>query len=74
MAKMSALVASADGGESYDQMIGEGNAAGNDLVQAAIDALTAQTKGIEEAVEVLGLDAIEFEGSDSLDDPEAVFA
>ena len=73
MVAMSALVKSAEGGEAYDQMIGEGNEAGNARVQAAIDALTAQTGSIEKAVASLGLDRIAFEGSDSLDNPAAVF-
>ena len=73
MAAMTALVKSAEQGEAYDQMIGEGNAKGNARVQAAIDALTTQTKGIEKVVGALQLAAIEFEGSDSLDNPEAVF-
>jgi putative iron-regulated protein len=73
MAAMGELVKSAKGGEAYDQMIGEGNAKGNALVQAAIEALTSQTKGIEKVVGALQLAAIEFEGSDSLDNPAAVF-
>ena len=73
MAAMSEIVKAAQGGEAYDQMIGEGNQAGNARVQAAIDALTAQTKGIEQVVGVLQLAAIQFEGSDSLDNPAAVF-
>ena len=59
--------------EAYDQMIGEGNEEGNAVVQAAIDALIVQTRAIERAVAVLGLDEIAFEGSDSLDNPSAVF-
>tara|TARA_R110002020_G_scaffold57090_22_gene157432 strand:- start:9076 stop:10341 length:1266 start_codon:yes stop_codon:yes gene_type:complete len=59
--------------EAYDQMIGEGNETGNAVVQAAIDALIDQTRSIERAVAVLDLSDIEFEGSDSLDDPNAVF-
>jgi putative iron-regulated protein len=58
--------------ESYDQMIGEGNEEGNKVVQAAIDALLAQTKALERAVAVLDLKSIEFEGSDSLDAPKKV--
>ncbi len=73
MAAMGEVVAAAEGGEAYDQQIGEGNPAGNARVQAAIDALTAQTSAIEGAVATLNLAAIDFEGSDSLDDPEAVF-
>jgi putative iron-regulated protein len=64
----------ADSGEmAYDQMIGEDNPKGNAIVQAAIDALLAQTKGIEKVVESLNLDALAFEGSDSLDEPQKVF-
>ena len=73
MAAMGALVTSAEGGEAYDQMIGEGNKAGNARVQAAVDALTAQTRSIEKVVASLGLEKIAFEGSDSLDNPAAVF-
>jgi putative iron-regulated protein len=54
-------------------MIGENNAAGNAVVQAAIDALTDQTKSIERAVAALKLQPIRFEGSESLDDPAKVF-
>ena len=73
MAAMEKLVNSAKGGEAYDQMIGTGNDAGNARVQAAIDALTTQTRAIEQAAATLQLASIEFEGSDSLDNPEAVF-
>ena len=60
--------------ESYDQVIGEGNADGNAVVQKVVDALLDQTKSIERAVAALELKAIEFEGSDSLDNPSAVQA
>ena len=73
MVVMSELVSSAEDGEAYDQMIGAGNEAGNARVQAAIDALRVQTGGIEKVAKALKLAAVEFEGSDSLDDPEAVF-
>lgn len=72
VAKMQVLVDRANGGEAYDQMIAEGNVAGNAAVQAAIDSLLAQTKVIERATKTLGLDQIAFEGSDSLDNPSAV--
>ncbi len=73
VAAMEAIQARAVGGEAYDQQIGEGNAEGNAAVQAAIDALVDQTKSIERAVSALKLDAIAFEGSDSLDSPDKVF-
>ena len=60
--------------EAYDQMIGEGNEEGNAVVQGAIDSLLDQTKAIERAVSALDLDAIQFEGSDSLDNPATVAA
>ncbi len=72
MAKMDVLVATAKGGEAYDQMIADGNAEGNQKVMDAIDALVDQTRSIEKAVTVLGLSAIEVEGSDSLDAPEKI--
>ncbi len=64
--KFSALVKRAEGGEAYDQMIAEGNAAGNAVVEAAIGALLAQTKEIERAIAALKLKPVQFEGSDSL--------
>lgn len=73
VATMQALAKRAETVEAYDQMIGEGNAEGNALVQAAIDALIDQTHSIERAVALLDLGNIEFEGSDSLDSPSAVF-
>ncbi len=73
VAKMEAIKARADAGEAYDQQIAEGNTEGNATVQAAIDALIDQTKSIERVVSSLKLDAIAFEGSDSLDSPDKVF-
>ena len=71
-AKLQAIKDKADSGEmAYDQMIGPNNDAGNALVQAAIDALVAQTRAIEAVVTDLGL-TIKVEGSDSLDNPSAV--
>ena len=67
-----ALRRRAAGGEAYDQMIGEGNEDGNKAVDALVAALTVQTRAIEGAVQSLGLSAIQFEGSDSLDDPKKV--
>lgn len=72
-AKMQAMADRAKAGEAYDQQIGEGNTEGNATVQAAIDALVDQTKSLERAVVALKLDAIAFEGSDSLDAPDKVF-
>ena len=73
LAAFEAMKARAEGGEAYDQMIGEGNEEGNAVVQAAVDALVDQTTSIERVVKVLELDEIAFEGSDSLDNPGAVF-
>lgn len=71
--KMRVMAKRAETVEAYDQMIGEGNKEGNAVVQAAIDALIDQTRSIERAVTALKLNTIAFEGSDSLDDPNAVF-
>ncbi|MEM6462981.1 MAG: imelysin family protein [Pseudomonadota bacterium] len=73
VAAMTAISDAAEAGEAYDQQIAEGNTEGNARVQAAIDALVTQTKSIERAVAALDLGQLEFEGSDSLDNPSAVF-
>jgi putative iron-regulated protein len=59
--------------EKYDQMIAEGNTEGNAVVQDAIDALIAQTRGVERVIALLKLDNVTLEGSDSLDSPDSVF-
>jgi len=71
---MQAMVDAAEKGQTFDVLIGENNTAGNALVQASVDALTTQTKSIEMAITALNLDGIELEGSDSLDNPQAVLA
>ncbi|MEM0990995.1 MAG: imelysin family protein [Pseudomonadota bacterium] len=63
----------AEAGFTYDQMLERGNAAGEALVMGGVNALVDQTRSIERAVSALGLDQIAFEGSDSLDNPSAVF-
>jgi putative iron-regulated protein len=70
---MESLAKRAETVEKYDQMIAEGNPEGNAVVQAAIDGLIAQTRGIERVVALLALDDVTLEGSDSLDNPDAVF-
>lgn len=72
--RMTTLVERAKTVEHYDQMIGPGNKEGNAVVQAAIDGLVAQAKEFERAIVALDLKAIQFEGSDSLDDPSKVEA
>ncbi len=72
LAKMQVMKDTADSGKmAYDQMIGEGNDAGNKIIQEVVDGLVAQTRGIEKLVAALGLN-IAIEGSDSLDNPGAV--
>lgn len=70
---MQAMAKRAETKEAYDQMIGEGNAEGNATVQAAIDGLIDQTQTIQRVIASLDLGTIELEGSDSLDNPGAVF-
>ncbi|WP_407704248.1 imelysin family protein [Thermohalobaculum xanthum] len=73
MAALGGIKTAAEAGTAYDQMLAPGNAAGEALIQAAIDALVAQTRDIERAVAALALEPIAFDGSDSLDNPGAVF-
>jgi putative iron-regulated protein len=68
---VTAIKQRAESKEAYDQMIGDGNAEGNAVVQAAIDRLTDQTRTLERVVAALKL-KVKFEGSDSLDAPSKV--
>ncbi len=66
------MVSRAQAGEAFDQLIAMGNEDGNAVVQSFVDALVDQTKSIEQIIAAVGIDGIEFEGSDSLDNPAAV--
>ena len=73
VAALGAVKAAADEGFSYDQMLAAGDARGQDLIMDAVDALVTQTASIDRAVTALGLSRITFEGSESLDNPGAIF-
>lgn len=68
----SVLKKTAEAGKSYDQMIAENDPAGNQVVQSLVDALTSQTQTLERITAALKIKSVEFEGSDSLDNPGAV--
>jgi putative iron-regulated protein len=63
---MQAMKTRAEQVETYDQMIGQGNAEGNAVVQAVSDALVAQTRSIERVIAALELGDNEHYGSDSM--------
>ena len=73
VAALQALKTAAEGGLAYDQMLAAGNKEGEALIMGAVNALVTQTASIERAVATLGVAGIAFEGSDSLDNPSAVF-
>ena len=73
MEALGAIKTAAEGGFSYDMMLERGNEEGEELVMGGVNALIDQTRSIERIVTALGLDGIAFEGSDSLDNPNAVF-
>ncbi len=73
VAQLGQIKAAAEAGFSYDQMLARGNAAGEELIMSAVNALVAQTRSIERAVTVLKAGEVSVEGSDSLDNPSAVF-
>ncbi|MCU0828810.1 MAG: peptidase [Tabrizicola sp.] len=70
---LAAVKVAAEAGMSYDQMLAAGDARGEELIMDAVNALVTQTASINRAVTALGLSQISFEGSDSLDNPNAVF-
>jgi putative iron-regulated protein len=63
----------AEAGFAYDQMLERGNAAGEALIMGGVTGLIDQTRSIERVITALGVDGVGIEGSDSLDDPNAVF-
>ena len=73
MKALGAIKHQAEAGFAYDQMLERGNANGEALIMGGVNGLIDQTRSIERVVAALGVDAIEFEGSDSLDNPSAVF-
>ncbi len=73
MRALGRIKTAAEAGLSYDQMLGRGNDAGEALVMGGVDSLIGQTRTIERVVTALGVDDVAFEGSDSLNDPGAVF-
>ncbi len=73
MKALGAIKTAAEAGFAYDQMLEAGNEAGEALVMGGVNGLVDQTKTIERIVAALDVNTIEFEGSDSLDNPSAVF-
>lgn len=73
MLALGRIKTAAEAGFAYDQMLAIGNSAGEALVMGGVEALIAQTKTIERIVSALNMEQITFEGSDSLDNPDAVF-
>ncbi|MBL9073413.1 imelysin family protein [Tabrizicola sp.] len=73
VAALQALKDAGDGGKAYDTLLAAGNAEGEALIMGAVNALVTQTASVDRAVTALGLSKVEFEGSDSLDNPNAVF-
>jgi len=71
--KMKKIVSSAENGNTYDMLIGENNKSGNLLIQNAVDALVIQSRDIEKVAKLLEINDLVVEGSDSLDNPDAVF-
>lgn len=73
MMSLGRIKTAAEAGFAYDQMLERGNDAGEALIMGGVNGFIDQTRSIERVVTALGLDQIAFEGSDSIDDPEAVF-
>ncbi|MDC0115957.1 peptidase [Octadecabacter sp.] len=73
MMALGQIKTTAEAGFAYDRMLTRGNDAGEALVMGGVNGLINQTRSLERVVAVLGADALEIEGSDSLDDPGAVF-
>ncbi|WP_027259751.1 imelysin family protein [Leisingera aquimarina] len=73
MQALGRIKTAAEAGLSYDQMLAQGNKAGEALVMGGVNGLIDQTRSIERVVITLDLGGVAIEGSDSLDNPSAVF-
>ena len=73
MQALGVMKSTAEAGFAYDQMLERGNEGGELLIMGGVNGFVDQTKTIERIVTTLQLDQIEIEGSDSLDNPDAVF-
>ena len=73
MSALTAIVTAAENGMAYDQMLDRQNAEGEALIMAGVNGLIDQTRSFEKIVGALSLHNVAFEGSDRLDDPNAVF-
>jgi putative iron-regulated protein len=73
MMALGRIKTAAESGFAYDQMLERGNTAGKALVMGGVKGLIDQTRSLERVVTLLDLGALEIEGSDSLDNPSAVF-
>lgn len=73
MMMLGRIKTAAEAGFAYDQMLERGNEAGEALIMGGVNGLIDQTRTIERVVSAFNLDGIAIEGSDSLDDPNAVF-
>jgi putative iron-regulated protein len=73
VAALQAVKDAGDAGRTYDTLIAPGNAEGETLIMTAVDALVTQTASIDRAIVALGLSKVQFQGDDSLDNPNAVF-
>jgi putative iron-regulated protein len=69
---MQIMVDQALEGNTFDVLIGENNAKGNQIIRDIVNALVDQAKTTEEIIHLLALGDISLEGSDSLDNPNSV--
>ena len=72
-AALGAMRSRGESREAYDQMLAVDNAEGNAAIQASVDALVTQARALEKIIIPLGIEGVNFEGSDSLDNPQEVF-
>lgn len=73
MTALARIKTAAEAGFAYDMMLERGNDAGEALIMGGVDALIAQTRSIERVIAALDLNGATIEGSDSLDNPSAIF-
>jgi putative iron-regulated protein len=73
MMSLGRIKTAAEAGFAYDMMLQRGNSGGEALIMGGVNGLIDQTRTIERITVVLGVDGVTIEGSDSLDNADAVF-
>ena len=70
---MTELLRQAEMGNTFDVLIGRDSPNGEEIITSIVNALMEETRTIEKIINALSLENVSIEGSQSLDNPSAIF-